>query len=475
MRWFPTRRFWTGPWPWLIAAALVAAVFVGRTVTSPKPLLDPRPIGGADEIRALSQRKDVNVLFILIDTLRADRLRTYGHTRATSPVFDVLASQGVRFAHQMSASSWTKCSMASLWTGLHPARGGVTRFDEVLVPAAKLPAELFREAGFRTAGIWRNGWVEGYFGFDQGFEVYTRPGTKPVPDELRQQNPTVEFGGTDYDLIDATSEFLRVYGRERWFVYLHLMDVHEYTYDEQSAQFGTSHYDIYDNAILHVNRVLDKLLGKLLERGQLEKTLIVIASDHGEAFGERGNEGHARNVYPEVVEVPLLINFPFRLARPAVIEQRTANVDIWPTVLDLLGLPPLEHADGRSRVPEILAAVEGHSTKSDDGIAIAHIDRSWGQRVETSMPNVAVSEGPYRYVVFRDAKGEIEKEELFDLRSDPQAVENQLDADREVAARLRGIADDYLKSKPPWQDSSPRLELDEMQLNQLRALGYKLP
>src|SRR5688572_22536497 len=107
MRWLPTRRFWSGPWPWLIAAALVAAVFVGRTVMSPKPMIDPRPFGGSDEIRALSQRKDVNVLFILIDTLRADRLRTYGHTRNTSPVFDVLASQGVRFAHQMAASSWT--------------------------------------------------------------------------------------------------------------------------------------------------------------------------------------------------------------------------------------------------------------------------------------------------------------------------------------------------------------------------------
>ena len=118
MRWFPTRNFWRGPWPWLIAATVVAAVAVERAVMQPKPLVDPRPVGGSAEIGALSKRGDVNVLFVLIDTLRADRLRTYGARRPTSPVLDLLASQGLRFAHQMSSSSWTKCSMASLWTSL---------------------------------------------------------------------------------------------------------------------------------------------------------------------------------------------------------------------------------------------------------------------------------------------------------------------------------------------------------------------
>src|SRR4030095_4667219 len=142
MRWFPTRNFWRGPWPWLIAASVVAAVAVERAVMRPKPLVDPRSIGGTAEISALSKRGDVNVLFVLIDTLRADRLRTYGARRPTSPVLDLLPSQGLRFAHQMSSSSWTKCSMASLWTGLYPARTGVTRFDEVLAPDAVLPAEI---------------------------------------------------------------------------------------------------------------------------------------------------------------------------------------------------------------------------------------------------------------------------------------------------------------------------------------------
>ena len=136
-----------------------------------------------------------------IDTLRAERLSSYGYPRATSPTIDFVASQGVRFAHHLSQSSWTKCSMASLWTALDPQHAGVTRYDDVLPDEARMPAEILAEAGFRTAGLWRNGWVEGYFGFDQGFETYTRPNVFPVPAEVRRENPTATHGGTDQDIV----------------------------------------------------------------------------------------------------------------------------------------------------------------------------------------------------------------------------------------------------------------------------------
>ena len=104
-----------------------------------------------------------------------------------------------------------------------------------------MPAEILHEAGFRTAGLWRNGWVEGYFGFDQGFETYTRPNVFPVPADVRRENPTAKQGGTDQDLVRSAEEFWSVNGDQRWFLYLHLMDVHEYTYDATSAQFGTAY------------------------------------------------------------------------------------------------------------------------------------------------------------------------------------------------------------------------------------------
>ena len=470
--------FWRGPWPWVAAAMLVAAYATFQWSRTPEPLVNLPPVGGVDQIAALAQRKDVNVLFILVDTLRADRLHTYGYERPTSPFLDLVAREGVRFAHHMAQSSWTKCSMASLWTGLNPSRSGVTKFNDLIAPSAHMPAEILRDAGFRTAGLWRNGWVDGYHGFDQGFDVYTRPGLRPVPDRIRRENPTVSYGGSDIDLVEESMEFLRLEGKKRWFLYLHMMDVHEYTYDEESAQFGTSSSDIYDNAILHVDRTLDQLFGRLVAADLLENTLVVIAADHGEAHGERGFEGHARNVYPEVTSTPWIIAFPFRLERGLVIDSRTANVDLWPTVLDLLGLPALPNADGRSRRPEILAAARGEAVAPGESTGIAHLDQTWGQRVQTTAPNVALREGSYQYIQFRNPKGKI-AEQLFDATRDAEEHKNLLAdgtaEDKAVGDRMRGEVDSYLAAKPVWQDETKPLELDELQLNQLRALGYNLP
>ena len=120
---------------------------------------DARPLGTPADLEQLRERSDLNLLFVLIDTLRADRLSSYGYARETSPAIDELARTGIRFAQQQSQSSWTKCSMASLWTGLYPVRTGVTRAPEAVSPDARMPAEILRDAGYRTYAIWRNGWI----------------------------------------------------------------------------------------------------------------------------------------------------------------------------------------------------------------------------------------------------------------------------------------------------------------------------
>ena len=459
-------------WPWLTAAAVVVGLYAASLVIRVEGG-DPRPVGGADDVAKLSERKDLSVLLVLVDTLRADRLGSYGYSRATSPTLDRLAGTGVRFARHLAQSSWTKSSMASLWTGLYPARNGVTRYNQVLPEEAKLPAEILREAGFRTAGIYRNGWVAPNFGFAQGFEIYDRPTGKPLPVTVKRENPTLKEEGSDDLAVEAAIEFLRVHGHERWFLYLHLMDVHQYLYDEASALFGTSYSDVYDNSILHVDGILDQLLVHLARTGLLQRTIVVVAADHGEAFGERGFEGHARELYRETTEVPWILALPFRLEPGAVIETRTSNVDLWPTLLELLGLPPLPNADGRSRVPAILAALRGQPAPDDAAPAIAHLDRHWGHPRSGSSPMVAVLEDGLRYIAREEGRGP--REELFDAKSDPLERRNLVGERSEDAARLRALAQQYLGAGVSWSEAPPTLELDEVQLNQLRALGYALP
>jgi arylsulfatase A-like enzyme len=460
-------------WPWLLAAALIIAAFLASFVEVQLPWKrDPRSRGGPDDIAALRSRKDVNLLFVLIDTLRADRLHSYGYPRDTSPEIDRIAASGVRFAHQLSQSSWTKSSMASLWSALYPAHNGVTRFDDILAPDAQLPAEVLHEAGFRTVGIYRNGWVAPNFGFDQGFDLYIRPTISPRPRSLRQANPTVSDRGTDEDAVSSALEFLRVRGRDRWFLYLHLMDVHEYTYDRETALFGGTISDVYDNAIRWVNDVLSVLIDELAAQGYAENTIVVIAADHGEAFLERGFEGHARNVFPEVTTVPFVISLPFRLDPGVVVEARTSNVDIWPTLFDLLGLPAPADSDGRSLVPTLLAAARGDPAPEPDPIGIAHLDQHWGQRNQKPAPNVAVREGTLRYVRVPDSPHPVEQ--LFDAESDPTEVEDRASERPDDVARLRAVADGYLATPPRW-GAAPRREIEEFELNQLRALGYAVP
>jgi arylsulfatase A-like enzyme len=431
---------------------------------------NPRPLGGPVDIATLAARNDLNVLFVLIDTLRADRLSAYGYDRETSPNIDALAATGVRFAENLSQSSWTKTSMASLWTGSYPVRTGVTRSPQAISEDAWMPAEILQAAGFRTFAIWRNGWIRPAFGFSQGFEIYHSPRASPIPASVRRERPAVSIVGTDQDTIFSAMEFLRSHGNERWFLYLHLMDVHQYVYDEESALFGTSYSDIYDNSIHWVDRVLSSLIAELDARGLREKTLILLAADHGEAFGEHGREGHARDVYGEVTTTPLIMSFPFRLESEVVVEAPTENVDIWPTLLDMLGLPPLDDADGRSRLPEILAAARGGPAPEHAEPRFAHIDQAWARSGRPARPMVSVSDGPFR-LFRREGAG---TPELYD-RSVDRYEQKDLASERpEVLARMSKLAEDYLAKPPASWSGGPDVEINPQELEELRALGYQM-
>jgi len=440
-----------------------------------------RPSGTLEDVLAFGERDDFNVLFILVDTLRADHLSAYGYERDTSPNIAALAETGIRFARHVSQSSWTKCSMASLWTGLYPARSRVMRVPDVVPEGALMPAEIFREAGFQTAGIWRNGWIAPEFGFGQGFQRYTQPkSTARNRSSVRERPNIAALLGTDVDLLVSARSFLRTFGHERWFLYLHMMDVHQYVFSPDEAVFGTRYLDSYDNSILWVDKQIGALVADLERHGLREKTLIVFASDHGEAFNEHGNEGHARDVYGEVTETPFILSFPFRLEPGIVIDARTANVDLWPTVLELVGLEPLLDPDGRSRVPEIALAASrpgpdtslaGDARGEEAGGAVfALLDSTWGRDREEPAPLVAINQGPWR--LFYPSKRP-KQAELYDKSSDPREQRDVSESHPDVVEALTSVVADHLAGPPPpWGEEAPGIELDDMQLQHLRALGY---
>ena len=467
------RRLLDSPWPYFGAAALLLLAALATQFEVHFPSRDKAPL---TELSALRERKDLSLVFILVDTLRADRLSAYGYPRPTSPILDEIAAHGILFERVMSQSSWTKTSMASLWTSTNPIRNGILRYNHVIPAEATLPAEILREAGFRTAGLWRNGWVEPNFGFDQGFEIYVRPTPGRSRQQIHRQSPGGSpLGGTDEDLVVSATDFLDRFGHDRFFLYLHLMDLHQYVYDDHSAIFGTTYSDVYDQSINWTDRVLGMFLKALDDRGLLANTVVAIASDHGEAFREHGSEGHARNLYGEVSHVPFIISLPFVLEPGVRVPQLVSNADVWPTLLDLMGLPALPGADGVSLLPLVRQAGgldPGAPTEPLVRPVFGHLARGWGNPKADAQSLVAVAQGDKRLIVNLDKP---EEAELFDTAEDPTEQQNLLAEDGAVAAPLRALIQGYeTHSEPPWGKAPGVAELDEMRLNQLRALGYAI-
>jgi arylsulfatase A-like enzyme len=359
----------------------------------------------------------------------------------------------------------------------------VLRFDNTIPDEAVMPAEIFKAAGYRTVGIWRNGWVAPNFGFAQGFDIYYTP-KAGVDARLQRHSPGTAFiGGTDEDVLMAARDFLEHFGQEKFFLYLHLMDLHQYVFDDDADAFGPTYSDAYDKSIDWTDRVIGAVVEALDEVGALSRTLIVISSDHGEAFLEHGREGHAYDLYREVVEVPFVIIPPLILDRGIRVAETVANVDVWPTVLDLVGLPPLQGVDGRSMLPLVLAAAQPPpnsvpSKSSSNNVSsrltrpvISHLDQHWGGRAGR-LEWVSLTDGDSRLIVQRDHPNSVE---FYDSGSDPWEATNR---SAESPAALQPMVeriDRYLEdSRPPWGVESPTIEIDELRLNQLRALGYRV-
>jgi arylsulfatase A-like enzyme len=463
------RRIVDSSWLYLALTGLLVVIAVFSAVEINLP---SRPVKSVESLRELRDRDDINVIFILIDTLRADRLSAYGYERDTTPVISFLASSGVRFADVIAQSSWTKASMASLWTAAYPRRVDVRRFPDGLSEDLVLPAEILSAAGLRTGGIFRNGWIAANFGFDQGFDHYVAAKTSVTPRKFERSNPSAHaLTGSDWDVTEGALAFLESHGHERFFLYLHYMDVHQYTYDQDSAKFGSDLTDAYDNAILWTDRNVSILMRALDDRDLLSQTLLVIASDHGEAFREHGEEGHGRNLYGEVVRTPLIFILPFRLEPGLVVREQVQNVDIWPTIFDLLGLDAPAVADGRSLLPLMEAAAKGVESEVADGRPhFSELDRGWGVRNRESEPLVAISQGSYRMI---DNRAHPESVELYDVEADPTEQRNLAAERPEVLAELREEVERFVAAEK--LTDAPRVEIDELRRAQLRALGYVLP
>ena len=409
-----------------------------------------------------------SLLFILVDTLRADRLGSYGYPRATSPFLDEIARGGVSFHRALSPSSWTKPAIASLFTASYPANHGVLRANDALTDRALLPAEVLRAAGYRTGGVVGNHWLSRRFGFEQGFDAYQRF-TRDYVLQQKRRDPDSGASGhwVDRDITASAVEFLRTAGGTPFFLYLHYMGVHNYLSDPAPPQFGTQPSDRYDNAVAEVDRQIAELLRSLEELELRSSTLVVITSDHGESLSERGFDGHGVSLYAQEVLVPLLLSQPLPLDEARVVELPVSSIDVFPTLYEILGVEPPAGLLGRSLVPLVQS---GPDAVGAGRPVFSHLDRRWSQLAREPEPIASVQLGRYYYV--RDLN-DPRRAQLFDSLADPAQLESLTGrAGPAIANPLRRELRRYATLAQDERGSSKQVEIGREILKELEQLGY---
>jgi len=313
-----------------------------------------------------------NVVVLLIDTLRASKVRAYyPKTRVKTPAIDEFAAQGTLFERPQSPENWTKPAVASVLTSLHPATHRTKEDAAKLPKSALMLSEVYKKAGFKTASFIANGYVSNAFGFDQGWDHYTN-----YIREARNTNASNVFGeaqswieknkdGRFFVYIqtidphvpyDPPAKFLQMYDAEPYNGQVqnrrtHLMldeakkNPKKYTFTKRDKERIEA---LHDGEISYHDEHFGKFLVKLRELGLDENTIIVVTSDHGEEFQEHGSWGHGHSVYQELLGVPLMFRWSGVIPADTRIAPVVSTMDIGPTVLEATGVPIPDAFEGRS-------------------------------------------------------------------------------------------------------------------------------
>ncbi|MEE8143488.1 MAG: sulfatase-like hydrolase/transferase [Planctomycetota bacterium] len=285
-------------------------------------------------LEKLAEGQHPNVLLITLDTTRADFLGCYGDKAARTPTLDSLADSGLLFEHAYSPVPITLPAHCSILTGVTPLRHGVyVNGSFHLSRTHRTLAEILKQAGYQTAAVVGAFPLLARFGLNRGFDVYDDkfPYGRQAAVALRSNERSASL------VVDVATKWLKgIKGDRPWFLWVHFFDPHDPYQPPQKFCTGKGERELYRGEIAYVDQQLGRLLNYLSSGENPEKTLVVVAGDHGEALGDHGEPTHSYYVYEQTVRVPLILSFPGQ--PPQRVSTPVSLVDVLPTITDLLGL-----------------------------------------------------------------------------------------------------------------------------------------
>jgi len=388
-----------------------------------------------------------SILLVTLDTTRADRIGCYGYAKAETPALDSLAASGVRFDRAYAQAPLTLASHASLLTGTYPATTGLRiNADAILSTGVHTLAERLKPEGYRTGAFVSSFVLDSTFGLDRGFDRYD--------DDLVRGRVSRHFElERPANLVtDAALGWLDEPSKAPFFAWVHLYSAHApYAPPEP---FRSRHTDPYDGEIAFADSQLRRLLDWVESKGQSERTIVIVAADHGESFLDHGEPEHGLFVYDTTIRVPLVVAWAGKV--PAGTSAASVQlVDVYPTVLELLGQRADPQASGASLAAALRGAALGDRTAYGESL---YSERGYGW-------------APLRYVV-RGALKLIEapRPELYDHDADPGETDNRAERQASDVASLRASLLEIEGRITPAEPGSTSLNPEVAE--KLRSLGY---
>jgi arylsulfatase A-like enzyme/Tfp pilus assembly protein PilF len=393
---------------------------------------------------------NLNVLLVTLDTTRADRIGCYGYAKAKTPNLDFLALNGVRFSNAYSQVPLTLPSHCSILTGTYPIYHQVhNNGSYYLSPSYVTLAEVFKKRGYKTAAFVSSFTVDSRFGLDQGFEVY---------DDKFQEDEVIKTYRSERRadrVFSSFSTWVDKNAEQKFLCWVHFYDPH-LPYDPPfpfKEEFSDSPYD---GEIAYMDLYVGKIIEKLREKYILDKTLIILAGDHGEALGEKGELDHGVFIYDNTLKVPFILYCKKNLPQGMTISSRVRLIDIMPTLLEMLKVPVDQKIQGIS----LLEYIEGR--KKDD--LPSYIETYSPRESYNWSELIGLIDSEWKYI-------QAPKEELYNLKRDPAEEKNLIDKENIITSEMKG------KLKSMIRDYSSGIEAEKRKLTleeqeKLRSLGY---
>jgi len=395
----------------------------------------------AQQLRAGA--KGANLIIILLDAARADHFTSFGYQWDTTPNLGGFFDDSVLLTEAYATAPVTKPSVTSLFTSQFPDTHGTLGIDAKMTGDGATLAECMRAAGYTTAAFTASPSLAECFGFRRGFElfheVFRDAGLHPAGGGFTRDTGAQVVDGAL--VLGSVSDWLREHKTQRFFVYMHFREPHS-PYGAPSdfkrrlaGPDGRPPEDdsaAYDEGLAYADSLVGKLLAELRALGVLDKSVVIVLADHGEAFGEHGASGHGSTVYGEMLHVPMAFHLPARCgATPARRSEVFCHADVMPTLLDLFQLPAPNTMQGRSR----LRLLSGEKEENAGYV----VSRSSGRDVTGGLKHpeqVSYALRTSRYTLILANLGQRVK--LYDRDRDPGEEHDVAKQHKEVLDDLRG-------------------------------------